>query len=586
MMFGCCSFEKMETPSDDEFIEVYNCQEQGAPVLLGKERWVQSYAETPEKVCPDESQATAKEAETSSSSASQSDTSDAQDSGLDDAAGADDFPNPVCEVDDAMAAELFTGLEPPLKNRRPSEHGLGWEGTLLCTDWTSGADSVWHGPEEEVPPIGGCVDLRPQAHSQWLLPAEVVLFEPSQQDIWPNRSKSKKLSGRNIFLNAPLLQHEVEALQQLREAMDEDEFPAYAGIHALRLLHASKFDIQKARDLMQILLNKRVKYLPISEAEVLQDLAQGFMYWHGRDHRCRPCLVIRVARMGDIAEDKERAVRLVIFVLEYALRYAMVAGRVENWVALLDLQDVLSVVSFLRIGSLAAFGHALGTTLEKVYSGRMAWMKILNMPGSSMLTAVVNAAIPAEKKHKVSFLSGNDVATGALLNFFQPNQLEKNYGGTAPDLLPADTYPFQFFPGAVKTLTPTSGKSLHESCPQGKSLHESCPLSLHVGDLWETSQKAQKCWLPRALSASLTSDAARALSTLSSSQVRPVCDITHWHEVCTQANITKGRSSKLQLQGNSSPTTSRNLLSNLLPLSTGRTQKQSPDIFLRRETAS
>lgn len=189
-----------------------------------------------------------------------------------------------------------------------------------------------------------------------------------------------------------------------------------------------------------------------------------------------------------------------------------------------------------------------------------------------MLTKIVNGAIPQEKKHKVSILSGSDIVAGTLLDLFEPNQLEKNYGGTAPDLAPADTYPFHFFPSAVKSLVPSTGKSLHESCP----------LAFHVGDLWDTSKKAQKAWLSRALAASLTSDSARTLSTLASSHVQPVCDATHWHEVCMQGNIIKKRKSVLLLQDKSFSAPSQSVLSSFLPLP--RTQKQSLDI-LRRKSA-
>merc|ERR1711920_1208655 len=83
---------------------------------------------------------------------------------------------------------------------------------------------------------------------------------------------------------------------------------------------------------------------------------------------------------------------------------------------------------------------AIGTTLEKVYCGRMVWLKIVNMPGG--LGRIVNGLIPAEKKDKVSFPS--DVAA-ELLEQMEPHQLESRYGGTAPDLAPDETYPFHFF---------------------------------------------------------------------------------------------------------------------------------------------
>merc|ERR1711972_196341 len=192
--------------------------------------------------------------------------------------------------------------------------------------------------------------------------------------------------------------------------------------------------------MMQIAVKERVRRLPIAEEDVLPDLNKGFIYWHGRDRKCRPCLVIRLERLGEMATDKERAVRTVMFTLEYALRFAMVPGRVENWVVIIDLANVMRTISPLRIGSMAATAAAIGTTLEKVYCGRMVWLKIVNMPGG--LARIVDGLIPTEKKDKVSFPSD---AAAELLEQMEPHQLESRYGGTAPDLAPDETYPFHFF---------------------------------------------------------------------------------------------------------------------------------------------
>eukprot|EP00931_Biecheleriopsis_adriatica_P061130 TRINITY_DN36748_c0_g1_i1.p1 TRINITY_DN36748_c0_g1~~TRINITY_DN36748_c0_g1_i1.p1 ORF type:complete len:598 (-),score=123.51 TRINITY_DN36748_c0_g1_i1:425-2218(-) len=450
-----------------------------------------------------------------------------------------------------MDQEIEVSLVPdrPCLRTRRSQH---WAKMGLA--WTTKGDSVFTGQPEQVPAIGGCVDLREGAHSEWLLPPEVLLFEPSKQEIFPNMHLAKDpahAAGRQIFLNTPLLQHEVDALHKFRKAMPNGEFPSYMGLNALRMLHVNKFDQKKTLDMMDVMLQKRVRYLPVAEADVLQDLSNGFMYWHGRDRMCRPCLVIRLARMGEMANDKERAVKLTLFVLEYALRFAMVPGRVENWVVLLDLQNVLSVISIFHISSLLSTAQALATALEKVYCGRMAWMKIVNMPGNSIITKAVNASIPAEKKHKVQFPTPNEMESGLLLEYFQANQLEKRYGGTAPNLDPAETYPFHFFHGATNSVA--------ASCE--RSLHETCPLEMHVGSLWDPDSK--KYWLPTALRASLTPDSAKALTALSSIHVRACRDIAHWHEICGKLKMDSDMNDALWR--GSSISSVRGFLSGLLP---------------------
>eukprot|EP00443_Scrippsiella_acuminata_P007569 CAMPEP_0115251616 /NCGR_PEP_ID=MMETSP0270-20121206/43720_1 /TAXON_ID=71861 /ORGANISM="Scrippsiella trochoidea, Strain CCMP3099" /LENGTH=501 /DNA_ID=CAMNT_0002667039 /DNA_START=1 /DNA_END=1503 /DNA_ORIENTATION=+ len=364
---------------------------------------------------------------------------------------------------------------------------------------------------EEVPGIGGIVDLK-KRHSEYLLPAEVILFEPTKNEIFYNGG-ADKTQFRHIFLNTPLSTVENATLGELHRLLakcgmvesENSAFPRYMESHALRILQTCKFNASKAVDMIKTIVKERVMRLPIAEQDVLSDLNKGFIYWHGRDRKCRPCLVIRLERLGDMATDKERAVRFVMFTLEYALRFAMVPGRVENWVVIMDLANVMRTISPLRIGSMASTAAAIGMTLEKVYCGRMVWLKIVNMPGG--LARVVNGLIPVEKKEKVSFPI--DISA-ELLKHMEPHQLERCYGGTAPDLAPNETYPFHFFKnprGEAALLKEHDMESLSsaESEPEDFSMHESTQLAFHEGFLWDNSSAAARGrWLEKAKMSSLT----------------------------------------------------------------------------------
>lgn len=369
----------------------------------------------------------------------------------------------------------------------------------------------------KAPAIGGCVDVN-EPHSEYLLPPEVALFEPTSDEIYQG---SPSAATRQIFLNTPLSSEEVASLKALHEVLrnealvteqGDEDFPVYVALHALRLLQQRKFHAKKTVDLILVHLSERVQRLPIAEKDVLGDLAKGFMYWHGRDRKCRPCLVIRIENMGDMNRNRERAVRLVIFVLEYALRYALVPGRVENWVVLLDLANATKVVSMFHLAGLAATAKMIATTLESVYCGRMTWMKILNMP--AVMQKIVESCIPSEKKKKVQIVAN---IKDELAQFFEPNQVEARYGGTAPDLSPAETYPFHFFPGA----TPGSAAT--------PSLHTLTHRAFHEGRLWDTSlPDKSRLWMAEMKSASLTPASAAALAEMpGGTLVTPCCDLKH-----------------------------------------------------------
>jgi len=218
----------------------------------------------------------------------------------------------------------------------------------------------------------------------------------------------------------------------------------------------------------------------------------------------------------------------------------LVPGRVENWVVIIDLANVLRTISPLNIGSMASTAAAIGTALEKVYCGRMVWLKIVNMPGG--LARIVNGLIPAEKKDKVSFPSD---AAAELLQLMEPHQLERRYGGTAPDLAPDETYPFNFFknPRGEAVLSkehPVGLSSSPDSEPEDFSMHESARLAFHEGLLWDdSSAEARARWLELSKALSLTPDSADALSKLigGSEDVQPCRDVEHWLQIVNPAAV-------------------------------------------------
>jgi hypothetical protein len=389
------------------------------------------------------------------------------------------------------------------------------------------------------PPIGGCVGIR-EHHSEFLLPPEVVLFEPSPEEIFDGGNADG--GKRQIFLNTPLTKTEIASLRQLHDKLQkatggDGSFPEYMAPHALRILQQSKFDTTKAMHLMEMHLTDRVQRLPIKEGEVLEDLRKGFMYWHGRDDKCRPCLVIRLERMGELINDSERCIRMVIFVLEYAIKFAMAPGRVENWVVILDLANVTSVFSFLRIPGIISTACAIANALENIYCGRMAWMQIVNMPGKhGTLTKLINKAIPAEKKHKVNIV--NDGAS-ALRGRFARHQVERRYGGTAPDLEAHETYPFRFFPNATSSTEGMNqtARPEEESEPRQSSLHALTSRPFQQGVLWDTSSTAaQDAWMSQPQS--LTKPAAEALAALPRGRLdaKPCCSVDRWVELAWEAH--------------------------------------------------
>lgn len=367
-----------------------------------------------------------------------------------------------------------------------------------------------------APAVGGIEVTWP--HSKYLLPPEVVLFEPSEADIVAGGKR------RLIFLNTRLREDEQKSLGALHDALEEEEvltakgdavFPSFVRVHALRVLQQAKNKIEKAKDIFQTHLNMRVKLFPLRDTDVLSSLKKGLMYWHGRDRRGRPCLVWNLQRMdGFILED---ALKLVLFVLEYGIRYCMVPGRVESYILIVDLDGVGLKHSNKQNRSIA---KTIGTLLAEVYCGRNFCTKLMNVPW--IVRTLANSFIPEDKKEKVQFLADKEV-TPVMKELFESHQLEQKYGGSAPNTIPEDTYPFQFFPN------PMGQKQEDDS--SDTSLHEFTSRQFHEGLLWDESSSAiQDAWMDKAMKQSLSRNSAKELQSMGLS-VSACTDIKTWFKI-------------------------------------------------------
>lgn len=346
---------------------------------------------------------------------------------------------------------------------------------------------------QTAPAIGGLV--LSLSLNEFTLPPEVVLFEPAPEDIHRGGTLAPqgKTGNRLIFLNVPLLDFEQKALDKLHEALKNEKalapggtMPGYVRLHALRLLQQAKWKVEKAINTIATHLEMRVQKMPVREDAVLNDLQTAIMYWHGRDRSCRPILVWRMEKVYALGLDADRATRMILFILEYAVRYLLVPGRVENWVLLVDLTGC--GLSMAASSTFRSITRNVTKLLEEVYCGRNFTTKIFHMP--SLLRAIVNSLIPEDKKSKVEFVADADIPS-TMRKMCEPHQLEVQYGGTAPNVKPGEVYPFRFFPHC---RGPHSGgkpplPSLHKVTD--RLFHEGVSLDSHDKDLWSYSLQQQ-----------------------------------------------------------------------------------------------
>eukprot|EP00928_Gymnodinium_smaydae_P039155 TRINITY_DN2680_c1_g1_i3.p1 TRINITY_DN2680_c1_g1~~TRINITY_DN2680_c1_g1_i3.p1 ORF type:complete len:470 (+),score=74.48 TRINITY_DN2680_c1_g1_i3:43-1452(+) len=297
----------------------------------------------------------------------------------------------------------------------------------------------------DVPAVGGIQVETSDLVAFPILPPYVALFEPTEEDIW----LAPKM--RAIFLNQPLQPWEHEVLSRFKSLVLTDlglpqdaPVPRWLRPHMTRVLQQSKYKAEEAVKTCRAIYRERVKCLPIRYADVKDDLATGVVYWHGRDLSARPLMVISAERTLPLMGRPEAVKKLFLFHMEFALRHLLVPGRVECWAVMLDCAGM----DKLPLWKAKDLVQVLGSMLNKIYPGRMVWLRLFNFPTSfvarALQTFIESFVSTLGKADKVSFVRTAEKRTW-FSELVAPGQLEQRFGGSAPDVPASAVYPYRMF---------------------------------------------------------------------------------------------------------------------------------------------
>ena len=79
---------------------------------------------------------------------------------------------------------------------------------------------------------------------------------------------------------------------------------------------------------------------PVSFAEIGPILKSGFIYVSGRDNMYRPLVVLNIRRLIDGNYPIELINSSSAFFCDFVVKKLLVPGQVENWIMIIDLNDV------------------------------------------------------------------------------------------------------------------------------------------------------------------------------------------------------------------------------------------------------
>mmetsp|Transcript_75823 Transcript_75823/g.195388 ORF Transcript_75823/g.195388 Transcript_75823/m.195388 type:complete len:576 (+) Transcript_75823:139-1866(+) len=277
------------------------------------------------------------------------------------------------------------------------------------------------------------------------LPQDLLTSVPSAEAVTSCFKNGE--SERKLHLNIELAQQELETLrllQELARAQGKAFLPSLA-MAATRYLGRAKWDHKRALRDMLATQEWRLAYFrdgPIPDDSVSADLAHGMVYFTGRDRLLRPALVLRPARIPpawhkDTRAASERLLKLLVFCIEYMLRYMLLPGRVEGGVVLLDMGGLsLAQVPFGPLKQIL-------TVLSNHYVNRIFKFYILNTPSTLSRFADFGLRLLTERqRQKLQFVKQVE----DLGSEFALHQLEVDLGGTRSTISTFFPFPVQAGP--------------------------------------------------------------------------------------------------------------------------------------------
>lgn len=295
------------------------------------------------------------------------------------------------------------------------------------------------------------------------LPVEALSLEPTPEDVITTFKNGDK--ERKIHCNTVLEAYELERLNELRKEAKAHGVAFYpsVAVMATRFLSRARMDARKALKLMQATQAWRENYFkggPVTDEAVREDMQHGVVYFVGRDVALRPALVIRASRIPKQwykEKRTDRLIRLLIFCMEYLLRFMLVPGRVENLSVIVDLTGL--GLSQVPISALTE----VYKVMSHHYIGRVYKFYVCNAsPTLFAIAGMAKSILTDRQRQKLNILDN----VSELRKDFVPDQLEKDLGGTREVVkrflpFPLEHGPFKLQSGVDKVPTAAAVSGVH-----------------------------------------------------------------------------------------------------------------------------
>lgn len=326
------------------------------------------------------------------------------------------------------------------------------------------------------------IEVEEQNVAPFSVPQEVLSFQPDDQAVF-----ARFMNGdceRKLHCNIELTADELEALRLLQEEarVQRVALPVSISASATRYLSHSHGDPKKALKMMEATTEWRSSYFtrPLSDVNMAEDLKLGLVYFAGRDKALRPVLVFRASRIPAAWHRERRydlVIRVLVFSMEYFMRYMAVPGKIESINVVIDLKDL--TISQIPIGVLREVHRSMGM----YYVGRIFRFYICNMPRIlGTLVPLAKKVLTERQRQKLVFVCKPEDITRDIAS----GQLEEDLGGERQQI--KEFFPYPLLPGPFEPSEPPV-RSRKDPVP---GVHKLLTPDGFTGRLWNRRAKPEE----------------------------------------------------------------------------------------------
>jgi len=263
------------------------------------------------------------------------------------------------------------------------------------------------------------------ATKKWI-PTDAYLF-------FPHENECKNTYGARLIFDGSTKfdAHETKMIEQFRAYAEKHDYPLksiWVDNLILRFLHANAFKMDKTLTTVKEHTTWRETKLPVPMTDdIRQFLEKGYLYIHGRDHKYRPIIVFNASLIDVKTFDVDLMIDALTYFFEFLIANLLLPGQVENWVFITDLKGLgLASIPFKPIKKLLGY-------LQHNYRGRLTVMYIINAPTTVYIPwQMAKKFLEEVTVKKIQFYKTQ--IPEPLFEHTNREQVEKKYGGTAPDL--------------------------------------------------------------------------------------------------------------------------------------------------------